>query len=69
MSESPEYTWLREHYNEVAKKYPNEWVAIDAKEGVVAHNADSGKIMDIHTKRKVMFAFIEPSTGGPIIRQ
>jgi hypothetical protein len=50
--------YLREHYNEVAAKYPDEWVAVNAT-GVIAHDKDPAKIASANAK-DVIFARILP---------
>ena len=60
--ESGASKWLRAHYNEVAKKYPNEWVAIDDKKGLVDHDADPAKLGERTRKmgKSLLFAHILP---------
>jgi hypothetical protein len=54
--------WAYEHYQELAKKYPNKWVAI-MKKKVVAVSDGSGKILEearAKTKREyIPIIFIE----------
>jgi hypothetical protein len=60
-----EMAWLQEHYDEVAQKYPGEWIALDGP-GLVGHAADLATLLALTGAAGHPDPFVTGIPGDPI---